>query len=63
MTRKTDKIWLIALVVFWVAVVANAVSTWRQYFDWPSLSLLGLMLAAGLLITVAWWMSKDDKTD
>ena len=51
----TLKIWLIAVVLFWVAVVANAVGAWRQDFDSLSLSSLGLMLVLALSMTVIWW--------
>ena len=58
----TRKIWLIAVVLFWVAVVANGVGAWRQEFDWPSLSSFGLMLVLALTMTVIWLALKHDKT-
>ena len=62
------KYWLIVVVVLWVAAavdaVAIAIAMLRQRdFDWPSFVGLGIMLVAALLITVAWWSSKDAKTD
>ena len=58
------KYWLIGIVLLWIATVVNAANmVWQQDFDWSEFLLLGLMLAAALSTTVAWWMSKDDKTD
>ena len=59
----TRKIWLIAVLLFWVAVVANAVGAWRQDFDSLSLSSFGLMLVLALSMTVIWWALKHAKTD
>ena len=60
--------WLIVLVVLWVAAVVNAVAIAvamlrHRDFDWSSFVSAGLMLIVALVITVAWWSSKDDKTD
>ena len=56
--------WLIGIVLLWIAAVVNAANrVWQQDFDWSEFLVLGVMLAAALSMTVAWWMSKDDKTD
>ena len=58
------KYWLIVLVVLWVSVVVNAgLVLWQRDFDWSSFASPGLMLVVALVITVAWWSSKDDRTD
>ncbi len=62
------KYWIIVLVVLWVAVVVEVVATVvgllrQQDFDWSSFVLPGVMPVVALVITVAWWLSKDDKTD
>ena len=58
------KYWLIGIVLLWIAAVVNAANrVWQQDFDWSEFLVLGVMLAAALSMTVAWWMSKDDKTD
>ena len=60
--------WLIVLVVLWVAVVVDVVATVvgllrQQTFDWSSFVSPGVIVVVALVITLAWWMSKDDKTD
>ena len=58
------KYWLIVLVVLWVAAVTSAgLVPWQRDFDWSSFVAPGLMLVVALVITVAWWSSKDDKTN
>ena len=62
------KYWIIVLVVLWVAVVVDVVATVvgllrQQDFDWSSFVSPGVMTVVALVITVAWWLSKDDKTD
>ena len=62
------KYWIFVLVVLWVAVVVAVVATVvgllrQQTFDWSSFVSPGVMVVAALVITLAWWMSKDDKTD
>ena len=62
------KYWLITLAVLWVgtvvAVVATIVGLLRlREFDWSSFVSPGVMVVVALVIAVAWWLSKDDKTD
>ena len=67
MNRRDRKIMTISVVVLWVAtavaVVNAAVVAWHRDFDWSSLGAPGLLLAVALVITVAWWSPKDDRTD
>ena len=63
-TTMKRKYWLITLVVLWVgAVISVGLVPWQRDFDWSSFASPGLILVGALVITVAWWKSKDDKTD
>ena len=58
------KCWLIVLAVLWVSVVVSVgLVPLQRDFDWSSLVTPGIMVVVALVITLAWWMSKDDKTD
>ena len=58
------KYWLIVLAVLWVsAVISVGLVPLQRDFDWSSFVSPGVIVAAALAITVAWWSSKDDKTD
>ena len=58
------KYWLIVLAVMWVGAVTSAgLVPLQRDFDWSSFASPGLMLVVALVITVAWWSSKDDKAD
>ena len=58
------KYWLIVLAVIWVsAVISVGLVPLQRDFDWSSFVSPGVMVAAALVITIAWWSSKDDKTD
>ena len=58
------KYWLIVLAVLWVsAAISVGLVPLQRDFDWSSFASPGITVAAALTITVAWWLSKDDKTD
>ena len=62
------KYWPFVLLLLWVstvvAVVVTIVGLLRlREFDWSSFVSPGVMVVMALVITLAWWMSKDDKTD
>ena len=67
MNRKYRKVMTISVVVLWaaavVAVMNAALIVWHRGFDWASIGAPGLILAVALVMTVAWWSLKDDKTD
>ena len=64
MKRKYWPIVVFMWVATVVAVVATIVGLLRlREFDWSSFVSPSLMVVVALVITLAWWMSKDDKTD
>ena len=67
MNRRDRKIMTISVVVLWVATVVAVVNAaliaWHRDFDWSSTGAPSLILAVALVITVAWWSSKDDRRD
>ena len=64
MKRKQRKIMTISVVVLWVsAAISVGLVPLQRDFDWSSFSYPVVIVAAALAITIAWWSSKDDKTD
>ena len=64
MNRKQRKIMTISMVVLWIStVVSVGLVPLQRDFDWSSFGPPGVMLAVALSMTIAWWSSKDDKTD